>query len=39
MSAPAETNIEIVERLIPTKEYKPVIVNEQSNFIIATYWW
>jgi len=39
MAGVSETNIDIVERLIPTKKYKPVIVNEQSNFIIATYWW
>jgi len=39
MALPGETKIQTVERLISTKSFDPVIVNEQSNFIMTTYWW
>lgn len=35
----SETKIQLVERLLYTKEYKPQIINESSHFIMTTYWW
>jgi len=34
-----ETKIQLVERLLYTKQYTPHIVNEDSQFIMTTYWW
>ena len=39
MAVPAETKIQLVERLLYTKQYTPHIVNEESLFIMTTYWW
>ena len=37
MAVPAETKIQLVERLLYTKQYTPHIVNEESLFIMTTY--
>lgn len=39
MASPGETKIQLVERLLNTKQYTPHIVNEDSHFIMTTYWW
>jgi len=39
MASPGETKIQLVERLLYTKQYTPHIVNEESQFIMTTYWW
>ena len=39
MASPGETKIQLVERLLYTKQYTPHIINEDSHFIVTTYWW
>ena len=39
MALPGETKIQLVERLLYTKQYTPHIINENSHFIMTTYWW
>ena len=32
-------NIGNLSDIINTKEIQPVIVNDNSNFVVVTYWW